>query len=825
MRVTENILFSNFLYNINKINSDTYKTNSQMSSGRRLLNLDSDPISLMKVLSLKDINSRFEQYTTNINSANSVLDAQDTALNNADNLLQKADSLLIQGANAVNSDDTSRKAIAQQLNSIRKEIVNSANTIFEGKYLFGGLKTDTKPIQDKPQAVAVTSQTLSDPNKVIEIETTENYRDINQFDSGNYTIKIENSKLSILKDGNAVPIDQDSEDNSHVGGNNLVTTVDLTKENIQDKIRNNDWIDTGRGIKIRLKDMDVDSELSSFTAAVGVSYTAGGESVYMGDNGHRNIEYSDGLTSPVTTNAKETYKPYNQTLQNSNFMIDKSTQDPVTEESKLTDISLNEALSRVKLETGSTITINGNDHNGNYVSGAFSVASTSTFQNLIDYVKTLDSIEMQQNNKVIKKIDGTIAASSTTLASISPGITSNIDIFGINSAGGVVSFVVSAGTTVGSMVSLMSTNFGVDASFEHGLIKLKATTAGESKLKVFAQTHDSKNAVFGTFVEKSKGGSGGFIDTVDGSVKNGHLLFEDERPGESKFNISFSIKDSTSSPASNIFGVFNTKVLGKGVDVFKELRDASQALLHENSINQIGKPTQWHNGSSYAVSLSGKYYGGIDDNWTVKVNSNTLNDATAAVQELSLGVANNQGDVVANVSIVDNGSGNYELTVTNKDDIVLQHETNSDLDSLLSNIVIETQNYQTIKDTNNINGINGLQGVTLNFSQVTDSSTFQSGDFFSFDLSNSLERSIGKIQESLGQVLTSRAITGARTNRMTLAKERIDSIKITNSKTISELEDANIAEVFADFQRNQIVMQATLNAGSKISSRNLFDYL
>ncbi len=830
MRVTENILFSNFLYNINKINSDTYKTNSQMSSGRRLLNLDTDPISLMKVLSLKDIQSRFAQYTTNINSANSVLDTQDTALNNVDGLLQKADSLLIQGANAVNSDQTSRRAIAQQLDAIKKEIINSANTIFEGKYIFGGLKTDTKPIQDKPQAVAVTNQNLSDPNQVVEIETTEAYKDINQFEDGNYTIKIKDGKLYVCKDGcptttggvptNPIPIDENSEDNSNVNGNILATSIDLTNENIKDKIENNGWIDTGRGIKIRLKDMD-SSSITTFDATIDVSYTSGGKSIYAGDDGHREVEYSDGLTSPITLNAKEIYKPHNQVLQNSNFMIDESTNDPVTEESYLTDISLNEALSRVKLEVGSTITINGSDHNGNYVSGAFAVGGSTTFQSLIDYVKTLDSIEIQKNNKTLVKTDGTIASSADHLSDL--GINSNVDLFGYTASGASVSIAVAPTDTISHVLSQIELNFHVGAEIKHGIIELKGLTPGENKLNIFAQTHTNKQAVFGSFIETSKGASGGFKDTVDGYVKNGHLSFEDKRPGESKFNISFSIKDSSGSPASNVFGVFNVSNLGRGVDVFKELRNASQALLDENSVNQIGKPTKWEKGSSYNIKLSGNYLGGIDDNWTVKVTDNATDIHTTG-GELKFDVVNQQSETVANVDLINNGS-EYELTVKNKDDIIIQHVKDSDLDKILSKIVIETGGYQTIKNKDSVNGINGTQGVTLNFSKVSNNSTFQTGDMFSFKVSNGLERAIEQVRLSLGQVLTSRAVVGARTNRMTLAKERIDSIKITNSKTISELEDANIAEVFADFQRNQIVMQATLNAGSKISSRNLFDYL
>ena len=803
MRVTDNILFNNFLYNVNKVNERSYKNNEKMASGKRLTDLSSDPIALSKALSLKDINSRFEQYTTNINSANAVFDAEDTTLANVDNLIQQAGALLIKGANSTNNDEASSTAISQELDAIKEEIKNSANTVFQGKYIFSGYKTDTPPIQNKVAEVAITDKDKT----TTETAVADNYKDINSFDSGDYTIKINNKTLSIVdSSGNIVPIDANGSDESNVGGNSLATQIDIS-----DKA--NQWIDTGRGIKIKLSEADINS-----SADVKISYTAGGNNLYFGDDGERNVEYSDKLSSPVNVTAKSIYKPTNQTLENNNYLIDKNTQGAATKETKLTDMMLTESLQSVKLETGDKIEINGNDHNGNLVKGAISVTSGMTLASFTKAVTALDSTEVLENNRVFTLPEDKFATASTKLSSL--GITSNIDFSGATHASTAVNatFTNSAAATLGDLASFISNNFGVTAQVKHGIIDLTDSTPGKSSLRVNAQTHDNNSPVLGVFYETSKGGSGGFKDVVDTYVKDGRLNFVDKRPSDSKFNLEFNITDASDNPKPNIFGVFNTKTYGHGVDVFKELENASSALKNPDAFNQIGTPTNWSEGTTLTPTVSGKYFGGNNDIWSVKVVEGS-NDLSQAGAESKLTVQDSLRNTVANIEIKNNG-GKYDIKVTDNDGKIIY---NAPQQHDLSKIVIESKGAE-----NNFNaeGVNGTAGVTLNLSQTASlTPSFAQGDSFSFKLSNAIEDSIGKSEKMLSQILSSRAIVGARTKRFQLAKSRITTTKISNLKTISDLEDANMAEVFSEYQRNQVVMQATLNIGAKLTAHSLFDYL
>ncbi|AEA33286.1 flagellin [Hippea maritima] len=899
MRITDNILFNNFLYNINKINEKTYINNEKMASGKRLLDLASDPISLSKVLSLKDINMRFDQYVTNINSANAYLDAEDTALSNADDLLHKAGTLLVDGANSLNNDLASRTAIAENLDSIKDELIDSANTIFQGKYLFSGTKTDTKPIQTIQNEATTINITKDTTIKDIKIAADENFSDINQLDSGNYQIKIESGKLSLYKDddssaSNIISIDDDSSDESDVGGNKLSNYLDLKDPAIEDKIKNGEWINTGRGLKIKIELNSANTDLSSISASLSLNYKSGGVNIYKGDDGKRNIEYSDKLTSPINITAKDIYKPTNQTLENDNQLIDASTQDPMTESSKLINLDLSPELAEAiqqassgsgyKLQVGDVINIEGTDHNGNLVKGTYSIASSSDIKGLLSFIQGLDSTEVLKTNKPFNTLNGDSITGSTQLASINDtniqnAIGSTLTLKGFNHNGTLVSTTVSltSTTTMASIASIITSNFNASVSINHGRIEIEDNTPGDSSLKVYAYTSTSKIPIFSSFTETSKGGSGGFKD-IEAKVEDGRIELIDKRPSDSKFNISFNLQDSSGSDKANIFGVFDIKTLGRGVDTFRTLDDASYALKNPYSKNQIGKPSSWQDISTFTPVMSGKYLGDKNDTWTVKVakvaNTSTTNYQAISenqIEDIASSLSDGQSKTIGMFQITDEegktvavvglkvkkiSSSNFTYYIQTKvpsdPDKKIDFSKTEDLSQIDGTIIFsrESTGFSSASDvaTNLINNlkdiviqtkdaqmggnfegeVNGVAGVKINLLPPAPSGVpliLQNGDTFSFKLTNMVEQALGKVKDSLDQVLSSRSIVGARVNRFKLANERISYIKLSNTKTISKLEDANVADVFSEFKRNQIVMQATLEVGSKLTSQSLFDYL
>lgn len=144
MRVSNRMLINNVLTNINNNLQVMSKAQKQMSSGKRVSRPSDDPIVVARVLSFKTALAEQEQYNKNMEDAKSWLDASESALNMATATLQRARELAVYGANGT-MPETSMKALAAEVDQLIDELVQTANTSYGGRYLFGGSQTTEAP--------------------------------------------------------------------------------------------------------------------------------------------------------------------------------------------------------------------------------------------------------------------------------------------------------------------------------------------------------------------------------------------------------------------------------------------------------------------------------------------------------------------------------------------------------------------------------------------------------------------------------------------------------------------------------------------------------
>ena len=124
------------------------KLQQQISTGIRLSKPSDDPAAASKVLELEQTVSLNLQYQSNINLAEQRLNQQDAVLANFDNLLIRVRELAIQANNAP-VDQTSRNAIAAEIDERLNELLSLANTIdSNGDYLFAGYQNDSAPFTE-----------------------------------------------------------------------------------------------------------------------------------------------------------------------------------------------------------------------------------------------------------------------------------------------------------------------------------------------------------------------------------------------------------------------------------------------------------------------------------------------------------------------------------------------------------------------------------------------------------------------------------------------------------------------------------------------------
>ncbi len=110
----------------------------QASSGILVSKPSDDPAASAAIMSVLNQQSATTQYGTNISDGQGWLSTADSTMTSAENLVRQAKDLTIQAGNSGTSSATSRAAIATQLEGIRDDLLNAANTQYNGRSIFAG---------------------------------------------------------------------------------------------------------------------------------------------------------------------------------------------------------------------------------------------------------------------------------------------------------------------------------------------------------------------------------------------------------------------------------------------------------------------------------------------------------------------------------------------------------------------------------------------------------------------------------------------------------------------------------------------------------------
>ena len=143
-RITSNILTSNYLRNM-KRNLNNMKTlQNQLASGKTIQKASDNPYTASRSMQLNTEMSYNKQYNENIKDTSNWLDTTDTALSQMGNVFGRIETLLVSAGNGSYGQDE-RTSIQDEVKSKVNELSQVLNTSFDGSYIFGGTKTDSKP--------------------------------------------------------------------------------------------------------------------------------------------------------------------------------------------------------------------------------------------------------------------------------------------------------------------------------------------------------------------------------------------------------------------------------------------------------------------------------------------------------------------------------------------------------------------------------------------------------------------------------------------------------------------------------------------------------
>jgi len=193
MRVTNQMVTSSSLRNMQKSMQRVSNLNEQVTTGKKISAPSQDPVVAIRALKLRTTCDQLEQYKEkNIPDALSWLDTTQTSIQNVFNRLDDVYAYCEQGASDT-YQTKDRSTIINELYALKDAIYAEGGTTYAGRYLFSGYKTETNLIFQNDEAKAGLSYNITEniaPSTIEAKSVVLNEVDESQLDNilatGNY---------------------------------------------------------------------------------------------------------------------------------------------------------------------------------------------------------------------------------------------------------------------------------------------------------------------------------------------------------------------------------------------------------------------------------------------------------------------------------------------------------------------------------------------------------------------------------------------------------------------------------------------------------------
>jgi len=174
MRISTQMMYDQNMRGVTNAQSSWLASGEQLASGNRINRPSDDPIAASQAVVLSQAQVQNSQYQLARTFANQKISLEENVLTQVVNTVISAQGKIV-NANNASLSDSDRASLATDLEGARNQILNLANsTDGNGRYIFGGYKTDVPPFTDQEGGVvyrggdiAVTQQVDSARSMVI----------------------------------------------------------------------------------------------------------------------------------------------------------------------------------------------------------------------------------------------------------------------------------------------------------------------------------------------------------------------------------------------------------------------------------------------------------------------------------------------------------------------------------------------------------------------------------------------------------------------------------------------------------------------------------
>ncbi|HEE0081610.1 TPA: flagellar hook-associated protein FlgL [Citrobacter youngae] len=161
MRISTQMMYQQNMRGITNSQAEWLKFGEQMSTGKRVNNPSDDPIAASQAVVLSQAQAQNSQYTLARTFATQKVSLEENVLSRATTAITAAQEKIVNAGNGTLSDDN-RASLATDLQGIRDQLMNLANsTDGNGRYIFGGYKTEAPPFAQTDGAYSGGTQNIT----------------------------------------------------------------------------------------------------------------------------------------------------------------------------------------------------------------------------------------------------------------------------------------------------------------------------------------------------------------------------------------------------------------------------------------------------------------------------------------------------------------------------------------------------------------------------------------------------------------------------------------------------------------------------------------
>lgn len=143
-RMSTDQMSRNFLVDLHGNDLALSRVQREASTGKKIMAPSDDPVGIGIALGLRRDRSATAAWRRNIDDSLTWMDTTDRALAQGLDVVQRARELAVQGGNGTLSPQA-RSLIADEVRSLKGQLVEIGNSSLGGRYIFGGTQTNRQP--------------------------------------------------------------------------------------------------------------------------------------------------------------------------------------------------------------------------------------------------------------------------------------------------------------------------------------------------------------------------------------------------------------------------------------------------------------------------------------------------------------------------------------------------------------------------------------------------------------------------------------------------------------------------------------------------------